>query len=889
MAFLKAFNPHELPPDVVLAVATGREEQLARILSVVRDNLSAPVKQHIIVSAPRGYGKSFFLRYIQVKIAEIAKEDGLPLAMALLSEELPHVKEADTLIAEIKRTFLQEPAESVGVRWAEDDGSAWDEIVAGLDRAIEERFGDGLGLLIAGVENFDLLVKKAFAKAAPSGRLREFLTRHGNRVMLLASSSRGAIDRDYDKPLFKVFEEVALQPWTIEQTVEFLIAQRKAANKPPLTDAQVGKAKAVATYISGTPRLATLIGEALLEGDPLGAADVLEKLVDELTPYYKERVEILPARSQVLLDALLRGGENCSATELAKRVGAPNQAAIAAPLDDLKKDLIVVGEKAPESAEVLHRVADRVFSHYYRKRILSHGLEICPLEALVDILALIYSPEEKRLAAEKFATRGLAREAAVMVRLWEADQKSTVPEPSQQMAVPSSEFDGLLAEWYSTANRREFENSLLVLESALVVARGNNNAQQEAQALLSAAWTLGRLGRIERALATAHEAASKAADAGNIHLQASGLRHAAWSLGILGRYDDAVATAQQAASKAADAGDIREQAIALRHAASSLAQLGRHDEALATAREAAAKAADAGDIVERLASLREIAFDLGQLGRHEEALAIAHEAIAKGTEAGDMHLALSLASAAWSLTRLNRRDEAIAPASEAFAMTERDGGVEERLAAAYVLLITRPSDAVMALTAYKLILNTGKNHQIFFHNIAHIATRHESWPSLIALLKAAPERATEIATDTYQTGEPGRLIAQTFTDSPHEKAFALARHFVAALAEAVNGESDTRLNRLWAAILDSSTRAIASKISNAQALRDFAAILATHPSVPAHAIALSDAAASYHAAGRDPRTLARLDPDLATMLTTVFPPKTIPQGTKRKTRRKKKR
>jgi hypothetical protein len=240
------------------------------------------------------------------------------------------VKEPDTLLAEIRRTFLNEPADTVGVRWVEDDGEAWYQRVAELDAAITEQLGAG-GLLIAGVENFDLLVRKAFAKDVQGGSLREFLTRKHNRIMLLTASARGAFDRDYDRPLFKAFEEIALEPWSVNECVAFFRAQRAAARRPPLTEVQEAKAKAVATFIGGTPRLATLIGEALLEDDPVRAADLLDKLVDELTPYYKERIQALPTRSQALLDGLLRGGEKCSATELAHRVGAPSQPAIAAP------------------------------------------------------------------------------------------------------------------------------------------------------------------------------------------------------------------------------------------------------------------------------------------------------------------------------------------------------------------------------------------------------------------------------------------------------------------------------------------------------------------------------------------------------------------------------
>jgi tetratricopeptide (TPR) repeat protein len=721
MASLSAFNPHEMKAETVLKVATGRDEPLGRLLDIVRDNLNAPTKQHVIVSAPRGYGKSFLLRYVQVKIAEIAKDEGLPVSMALLPEELPHVKEPDTLLAEIRRTFLNEPADTVQARWVEDDGEAWYQRVAELDAAITERLGPD-GLLIAGVENFDLLIKKAFAKDLHAGRLREFLTRKDNRVMLLAASARGAFDRDYNRPLFKAFEEVALEPWTVDECVVFFRAQRAAAKKQPLTEAQEAKARAVATFIGGTPRLATLIGEALLEDDPLRAADLLDRLVDELTPYYKERIEALPTRSQALLDGLLRGGEKCSATELARRVGAPSQPSIAAPLDELRRDLVVIGEKAPDSAEVLLRVSDRVFAHYYRKRILAHGQETCPLEALVDLLAVFYSPDEQRREAEKLKARGLAREAAVMERLWQAGQAKGVTRVRAKLdRVWEATFQEWMDEWDRVTDEGRFEEGLLILDKVISAAREINDTSAECEALSQRAWTLFRLFRYGEALANAREAVALAERVGEaaqafalnsaafclmalerydealatardavalanrvraVSTQGIALNNAAFSLSELSRHDEALATAREAAALAERAGDASEQVVALRYAAISLSELGRHDEALANAREAAALAERAGDVSQQAEALRQVAFILNELERYDEALAAGREAAAFAERAGNLsEQATSLRVAAFSLNLLRRHDEAFAIAREAAALAEREGEVSEQVEA----------------------------------------------------------------------------------------------------------------------------------------------------------------------------------------------------------------
>jgi tetratricopeptide (TPR) repeat protein len=851
MALLKAFNPHELSAELVHNVATGRERALHKVMSTVRSNLNASTKHHFIVSAPRGYGKSFFLRYVEITIAETAKVEGLPIAMALLPEELPHVKEPDTLIAEMRRTFLKAPANTVSVRWSEDDGSAWDQAIADLDAAIDQRFGAGRGLLVVGIENFDLLIPKAFAKSLYSARLRSLLTRTNGRIMLLAASARGAFDRSYDVPLFQAFEEVTLTPWNIDEVVDFLDAQRRVSGKAPLTNVQRARGKAVATFISGTPRLATLIGEALLDDDPVQAAALLEKLVDELTPYYKERIDILPPRPQALLDALLRGGEPCSATELARRVSAPSQSAIAAPLDDLRKDLLIYGEKAPDSAEVLLRVTDRVFAHYYRKRVLNHGEETCPLESLVDLLSVIYSPEEKKLQAEKFAARGLAREAKVMERLWQADQKRREP-ISVPTDLEAGEFNDLLMKWDRITDEGRFDEGLSILDLALATARRRDSLVDEARLLRLRGWTLIQLGRYEDAVAASRDAASKAESAGDVREQAIALRIVGWGLDDLGRGEEAVEVALNAAAKAEVAGDIDCQTAALCDAAWNLNELDRYEESLATARDALVKAESTGNIYEQAQALGAAAISLRELGRSSESFVTIQNAVDKARNSGTNFISLEMA-----------------------------------------LLSIRPPDAVLVVDSYERVVlhaDAFTKHwpAIFFSSVAFAVTEQMDWPALIALLERLPEAANQISKGPSEIGAAGRSIAASLEAGKRDDALAQARHFVTALARAAEHALDPSLAYLWRGVMGSSVTELATSIDDAGFLSDLTDILSAHPQVPTTVIALMQAAAAYHAAGRDSAKLARLDPDLATTIITVFPPATsVPKRGSQSKRRKK--
>jgi tetratricopeptide (TPR) repeat protein len=942
---LKAYNPHELSPETVKSVATGREQPLEHILEIIRRNVDAPSLQHVIVSAPRGYGKSFFLRYVEIILAEIIEDEQLPIAMALLPEELPHVKEPDTLIAEFKRTFTKAPADTVGVRWVEDLGDAWDEAVAELDSAISEKFGDARGLLVAGVENFDLLLRKAFSKTAQAGRLREFLTRRGNRVMLIAASARGAFDRDYNRPLFKAFEEIALEPWTIDQCLDFFRAQRKEAKKPPLTDVQEAKAKAVATYIGGTPRLATMIGEALLEDDPLRAADLLEKLVDELTPYYKERVEVLPPRSQGLLDALLRGGERCSATELARRVGAPNQPTIAAPLDELKKDLVVTGEKAPDSAEVLLRVTDRVFVHYYRKRILSHGQETCPLEALVDLLAVIYSPEEKKREADKLAALGFTREAELMERLWRADQESiTLISADDPRLEEISQLKELINAGARASHEGQYLEALALLDDVLLRASKFGSAKLELAVLGMRYYALDALGRHGEALSTAREAIEKASESGDVLSHAKVLQYAARSLNKLDQHEEALKIAREAAINAEKAGHFSERARALNIAAHTLSKLQKYEEAVAGAREAALAAENAGERLEQAAALRTAASALRRIGRHEEAIEVARQSAMICREVDEPHRqASALRLIASIFLELDQYQDALAAAREAAAKSESDS-LENiaalTTAAGSLLFMERVNEALdtirkaketaqsindptlnavvalaaftisikanefdLALSSYQLLLATRQTLNLanvgpgfIFRLISEAATTQLGWSRLIELIQGNFGGLDEIAGEPDNLRGPGRMIANA-TTSNRESARKMTSHMVAALAQGIETAPDPPVAHLWTAVLDASASEIATAwADNASTpavdptfLKEVADIYAAHPQVPARATALLAAAAAYHERGRDPAALARLDPDLATMLMAVFPPNDESPKRSRKPRAKKKK
>jgi tetratricopeptide (TPR) repeat protein len=428
---LRRFNPYDFSDAQVRAQATGRGPLLRRILAAIADNAgrSEPPNQHLLVLGPRGMGKSFLVRWVQAEVNALdsggsapageparaaAAEAPPPIRFVRLSEEQLNVSAPELLLDEIRRVLQGRPADSVRVRWRAGGEPEWNTAVTELRRAIAELpgFGADRGLVVVSIENFDLLIEEVFDSPPAQSRLRALLADEP-RLMLLTTATRPPDDKA-SKRLFLAFERLMLAPWT---PPEFVAFYRRAFRGGLAVTAPVeAKILALSQFLGGSPRLAVLMGDILHSNDALSAVQTLDQLVDELTPYYQDRIlNRLKPKPRYLLDEMLRGGEPCSQSELAERVGAASQPEIAQPFQALLRDQIVVGSRASGGRKGLYRVADRVFAHFYRKRYLAQDSH-SPLAGMVDFLEAFYTQQELLEQIERLSDAGELDKAEILAQ-----------------------------------------------------------------------------------------------------------------------------------------------------------------------------------------------------------------------------------------------------------------------------------------------------------------------------------------------------------------------------------------------------------------------------------------------------------------------------------------
>lgn len=836
MTLIARFNPHDLSKKLVDELVTGRDAERAQIAEAIDSNMQAGgARTHLLVTAPRGFGKSFLMRLTQIDVDE-RRANGQPVAMVLLPEEQMNISAPDLLLKEIRRVLLGLPFDTVIARW--DRTGQWAAAAAELDQAIDQMFGPGQGLVVAVIENLDELLKKAFPEPAEQALFRRWLNRSDTRVMVIGGSARCDLDHDPARPLFLQFTPVELHGWSEADCVAYLGKLMKVRQQE-LTPEREAKARAIATFIGGNPRLSVILGDVLLNDDALTTAELLDKLVDELTPYYQDRIQSLGGRAQSLLDALLRGGEPCSQSALADRVGA-KQSDIARAFRELQAGRIVIGDRATDGKETLYRVEDRVFAHYYRKRHLLHGQEYSPFEAIAEFLKLYFNNPEKREQAMRLALSGKGREARFLLSLADQEQAPPLREIRDREAIAgelvdrcltaigrtapawrdllAQDMDGIgqdravAADICARLARHEVPASLTIWHRLLLAIAhylagvddkalretcaieeqfqqaDNHEGQVTALLLMSELYPTQAPERLN-SLKAAWEIVNLDGDLLDQELVS---RRLTWTHIQIEQDADAIAAADRAfkvASRALELDTdhqqdwIARQAIVLRHTAFCLGRLGRHEEAVATAQQAAALAHQADHPYEQAVALRHAAWSLGELGHHEEAVATAHEAAALAHQTGRHdEQAPALRYAAWSLGQLGHHEDAVATAREAAALAGQ---------------ADRPDEQARAL-----------------RNAAWNLLQLDRYGEAAATAEDAATIAAEIG-DDYEQAECLRIMAVGFSLSgQHEaaikrarEAFALAapqgNHFVAdqALywlirsAAALNRDDEVR----WAA------------------------------------------------------------------------------------------
>lgn len=358
--FLTQYQSANLSDDQIIDNFVVRTKEFERVIADIRTTEKGSSFQHYVFVGRRGSGKSTLLRRIQ---AEVCTDPELKekFIVANLSEEQAGVYKLYDLWDYVIRDLRAKGFELPEVDWQEyqDDLKEYTKVLYATIHDFLQKENKRLILL---VDNIDRIFKNI---GKDSSLLREQLMNY-NDVRIIGGSTVMAEDFwRYDMPFYQFFSIKRLEPLSMEE-IKMLLEHWAVARKNPeiakFAEKHPGKIQAVRMLTDGTPRTMQLFVDMLISRDDQQGFDYLQRIIDNATPIYQERLAQLSHQQQKIVTELSFFWEAASVEQLVPvcKMSGKN---ISAQMSQLVEARIVAKIKGAGKNN-LYRIEDRAFGFW---------------------------------------------------------------------------------------------------------------------------------------------------------------------------------------------------------------------------------------------------------------------------------------------------------------------------------------------------------------------------------------------------------------------------------------------------------------------------------------------------------------------------------------------
>ena len=187
-------------------------------------------------------------------------------------------------------------------------------------------------MLLVVVENLDDVLRGL--KDEGQKRWRAFLQEHAVATTLATAQQLTDDISDRDRPFFNFFEVEHLQPLTADEALELLQKLARHGNNSELaaflqTPTGRARVRAIRHITGGNHRVFIILSEFATREKLDNLVTAFEELLDELTPYYQERLRWLPDQQREIVEFLCRQTRTVQVKDIAAELFLTEQAAAA--------------------------------------------------------------------------------------------------------------------------------------------------------------------------------------------------------------------------------------------------------------------------------------------------------------------------------------------------------------------------------------------------------------------------------------------------------------------------------------------------------------------------------------------------------------------------------
>ena len=415
--FIWRFTPSRTDPELLEAIFVQREPLLVDLLERVAESATTASKHHVLLIGPRGFGKTHLITLLNHRLSkDAAMSDRVRVAWLLEDETITSFVQ---LLKRIYEVLAQQYPIEFPLDWLQDLLTEPPRRIRDqLETKLIESFASRTLLLC--IENLDIL----FSGLGTSGQhdWRAFLQEHPFTTIIASTQRLFADVKSREKPFFGFFSPVPLEPLSVNDAVELLrrvAANRKATDLVAFLDTAEGRSRVRALHhlAGGNHRIYVVLSGFISRESLDELVGPFQKMADDLTPYYQERLRWLSPQQRQIIEYLCSQDYSCIPKQIARQLLA-TESTISGQL----KKLLEIGyvlrsesgrESRYELAEPLMRLASEVKEQQRR-----------PLQLLVNFLRVWYRPEALPELMQKAGTDSLRRHVAAAI-----EDAKTNPDP----------------------------------------------------------------------------------------------------------------------------------------------------------------------------------------------------------------------------------------------------------------------------------------------------------------------------------------------------------------------------------------------------------------------------------------------------------------------------
>ena len=393
-----------MPEAEVKATFVARQPLLDDLLSIIAGQSQGAGVQHVVLIAPRGMGKTTLLLMVQFGLADRGL-DAQWQAVRFPEESYAITDLADFWLETLRHLSIaieQPRLDQIADELLDKYGRKQDLEEAALAQLRRWSRENGKRLLLL-VDNFDQIIEQ-IRDERDEAALRNVLMNDGTFMLIGAAPAHFREISHYESPLYNFFQVFHLEELEFEQILE-LLRQRAAADNisdyEEVLRANAVKLKVLRYFTGGNPRLILMLYRVVSQSQVGQVREGLEKLLDEVTPYYKAKIDSLPAQQRKILDHIARISAQTNEGLTPGEIGKATRISAQAASTQLKRlaDLGYVRAANLRGRNSYYALSEPLYAIWHQMRF-GRGPQK-RVGWLVNFLKQWYSDEEKPLESAR--------------------------------------------------------------------------------------------------------------------------------------------------------------------------------------------------------------------------------------------------------------------------------------------------------------------------------------------------------------------------------------------------------------------------------------------------------------------------------------------------------